>query len=506
MRHPILWQAIVWALPALVFGAVLRGILLWYSPYAYWGSDSRSFFGFTEGVLTEGYFSINEKRRYLYPILMLPISLLPGGTLRWLAVLQAGFGLSAVLAFAYVVRRCFAHWNVWIVPLSMLYAGLPIFIWYEHKLIAEGIFFPAFVWAIGGWVAFSSGRRAGFGSGRFWWFFVPFAILVLTKPAARFFWPGLLLGLLLSGAWRHLRWPHAAALAALFAAGLTVGDDNQGAWLLYTTAFPLTQLDTPLHARLKSDIREEVLHHRQHLPAYARHDKTIHNFLRSPEDFPQYPNWKALAPDEDAAAAAMKDLAIEGILARPHLFLYVSALRAAGSARLSEFKTDRFAADYFARRHRVAAGQNRNPEEMLRIAFGIRKDVPFPDLEEMACTLAPRPNWSGARFLESYASTYGSMGDLFVAGEEDSMPYPTPLGWWVLAGSALALLPMFRKTLGVWVPICIGYVVLVYLVGVQHARYFGPVWPMAMLLLPVPIEAALSFLSAASARRARHVG
>jgi len=38
-RHPLLLDAILWAIPAILFGAGLRLMLLHYSPYAYWGSD-----------------------------------------------------------------------------------------------------------------------------------------------------------------------------------------------------------------------------------------------------------------------------------------------------------------------------------------------------------------------------------------------------------------------------------------------------------------------------------
>jgi len=50
-RHPAVRDALLWAVPALLFGALLRGCFLWYSPYAYWGSDSRSYYGFTFQLL-----------------------------------------------------------------------------------------------------------------------------------------------------------------------------------------------------------------------------------------------------------------------------------------------------------------------------------------------------------------------------------------------------------------------------------------------------------------------
>jgi len=56
-----------------------------------------------------------------------------------------------------------------------------------------------------------------------------------------------------------MRWRHWAALGASIPAGLTVGDDDQGAWLIYNSAFPLTQLGSPLHAEVKAELGEWVL-------------------------------------------------------------------------------------------------------------------------------------------------------------------------------------------------------------------------------------------------------
>ena len=106
-RHPLVRDALIWAVPAVAVGIALRLVLLSYSPYAYWGDDSRSYFGFTSGVLNDFYFSINEKRRYLYPVFLLPLSLLPGGTLRILPWVQAAGGVLTILPFAYLVRRIF---------------------------------------------------------------------------------------------------------------------------------------------------------------------------------------------------------------------------------------------------------------------------------------------------------------------------------------------------------------------------------------------------------------
>ena len=178
----------MWAFPAIVVGAALRAVLMSYLPLAYWGSDSRSYFSFTEILLTEGELSLYDKRRYLYPIFLLPVTLLPGSPLAWLAWIQHALGLATLVPLAYLLRKTLVGWRVFIVPLTVLYAGMPILIWYEHELLAETIFFDAVVWMFAGWVAFASQMRVDRARVMWWWFFAAFAVVILTKPAGRFFW------------------------------------------------------------------------------------------------------------------------------------------------------------------------------------------------------------------------------------------------------------------------------------------------------------------------------
>ena len=62
-NHPVLREVLLWSLPALLVGGALRVLLLSYLPYGYWGSDSKSYYSFAHMLLTEGYVSLDEKRR-----------------------------------------------------------------------------------------------------------------------------------------------------------------------------------------------------------------------------------------------------------------------------------------------------------------------------------------------------------------------------------------------------------------------------------------------------------
>jgi hypothetical protein len=498
-RHPLLRDALLWAMPALVVGAILRLMLLHYSPYAYWGSDSRSFFGFTNGVLDDFYFSINEKRRYLYPIFLLPVTLLPGSTLRALAWIQAGMGLLTILPLAYCVRRIFVGWKWTIVPLTVLYAGLPIFLWHEHELIAETVFFDGIVWALAGWAAWVSQRDVE-RARRLWWaFFVPFAIIVLTKPSVKFYWPGLAIALVAVLAWRMLRWKEWAALGALFLAGLTVGDDDQASWLLYNTAFPLTRLETPLHADYKAEIADWVQEKRARIDDYSNEDYEVQYFLRGSDKGSARSLWNKLMKDDDEQERVYKDLALEGIRARPDLFVYIALQRLVRSANLSDFKTDRFEATYSAERFADQLARKRNPESMIRHAFALPLREPIPDAAQFTAWLAPHPDSAAAKWLIAYVRAYERAGELVVRPQGDETPIwqcrPTPLAWWLLLGIALSLVPPYLRTLGVWNVMTLGYLFAVYLVGIQQTRYIAPAWPIFLLTLGVVLDWPLRWLT-----------
>jgi hypothetical protein len=494
-RHPVLRDALFWALPALAFGLALRLLLLSYSPLAYFGSDSRSYFGFPHGVLTEFYFSLNEKRRFLYPIFLLPVSALPGGALRWLPWVQAAMGLAAVLPVAYVVRRLFRGWRWFIVPVTAACAGMPSSIWFEHEMLAECLFFQAIVWSVGGWVAVATQPDPARARRLWGWFILPFAAMLLTKPAGRFLLPGLAAGLVGVRAWRFLRLREAVAVLALLGLAGLMGDDEQGVWLLYTSVFPLTQTDSPRHAEYKAEIRDLVEESRRNLDIYSETDREIFLFLRNPKAQDARPRWRDLAKDEEDLAALYRDLALEAILAEPLRFAYLGFQKVVRSANPSEFKTERFGATYFAERFREQLEGKRTPESMVRLAFGLGREGPFPPIEAFEKRIAPRPDAAAARWLTAYADAVQRAAALVRepdAKRRGIWEYgPTPFGWWVLAAALIALAGPWRATLGVWTLAAGIYLFVVFLVGTQNVRYFAAAWPIMVLLLPLPAELAL---------------
>ena len=493
-RHPVLCDALRWVLPALVFGAALRLLLMSYCPYALWGADSRSYFSFAHKLFNHGWISLGEKRRYLYPILMVPVTLLPDGPLRWLPLLQHTFGLMTLVPLAYTVRKTLVFWRFWIVPITVLYAGFPIIVSLEHQILGTTVFFATLLWSFAGWIAWTSQSQLERARRMFWMLFIPFALFILTKPSGRFVWPGFFVGFIIVTAWRLLTWKQITALLMLLAITPTVGSKKQGAWLLYTATLPLTRLDTSQHAEYKAEIRDLVEPLRRNMGNYyVLQLKEPFHFLGDPGEQDTRPLWKALGDNERLRNRIYLDLAIEGIKARPDLFLYLGLQRIIGSANVSAFGTIHFADGYYvAHTAEYYAEAEEDEESPIRLAFALPKDGPIQSYEAYQHKLEPRPGSWQARAVQAAVGAYGTKLDLFrfPKGQERSISLvrPTFLAWWLVAGMLLSVLPCYRRTLGVWMLIAIGQLFGVFLFSVVNTHYFAPVWPVLLVLMAVPAD------------------
>lgn len=483
-----------WVVPALIFGGLVRILLINYLPYAFWGADSRSYYSFAHKFLASGALSLGDKRRYLYPLLMLPVSYFPGGPLRWLPIFQHAFGWMTLVPLTYVVRKTLALWRLWIVPVTMIYAALPIVLWSEHELVGDNLFFALLVWTFAGWSAWISQPARPRARRMFWYFLVPFALFILTKPAGRFVWPGLLLGLLVVKAWRVLGWREMVALLVVLAVTPTVGSKKQGAWLFYDATFPLTQLDTPLHADYKAEIRDLVQRYRRNLDVYhAAQRKEPFYFLRDPDEQVGHPLWQALGGNEHLKDKIYLDLAIEGVKARPDLFLYLGLQRVAFDANVSAYEVYRFDDGSFVETSVPYYKEAQESEDSpLRIAFDLPRKGPIPDYSSFQKKFEPAPGSWSARTVQGCMAAYGTKLDFlrYPPGPENqfrlSRVRPTILGCWLVAGLILAWLPRYWRTLGVWAVIALGYVFGVYLVAVENVHYIAPIWPVLFVILAVP--------------------
>lgn len=487
-------DALRWAVPALLFGAFLRILLTSYLPYAYWNADSRSFYVFTHKFIQNGSLSLGDKRRYLYPLLMLPVSYLPGPPLKWIGYLQHLFGLITLLPLAYVVRRSLVYWRVWIIPVTVIYTGLPLVLWCEHELLGDCLFFHLLIWTFGGWVAWVSQSDPQRLRRMFWAFFIPLTLFIITKPHGRFAWPGLFIGLCLIKAWQHLTWRQAVALLAILIVTPTVGSRKQGAWLFYDAAFPLTRLDTPLHADYKVAIRDRVTRFRNQLDIYHdQQEQEPYYFLRDPGKRSDDPLWKALDGKPALKDRIYFDLALEAVKSRPDLFLYMGLQKVAFDANISSYELDHFEDGIFIDRTREYYTEAFEDEKSpVRIAYGLPTKGPIPEYKEFQSRLEPaRGSWQ-ARWTRAILGTYGTKLDLLRYTDPPGQPHrlsfvrPTFLGCWFFLAIPLSLTARYRRTLGVWMILSIFYVFGVYIISVVNVHYIAPVWPIVFVLFAVP--------------------
>ncbi len=503
-RHPAVRDSLLWVLPAVVIGAVLRWMLLSYLPCANWHADSNSYFSFAERLVKDGRFDLDEKRRFVYPILVAPLAMLPGATLKWVAWAQHGFGLLTLLPLAYCVRKIFRFWKWWVIPVTTIYAVLPTILWFEHELLAEAFFFAALIWTIAGWLAWTVADPARRPS--LWWcFYVPFLLLVLTKPAARFIWPGVLFAMLVTLGWRWVRWREGISLAVAAILTLMAGRESQGSRLLYTSAFPLTRLDTSSHAELKAEIRDLVEGARGTLTrGEISDDREWKRFLEAPENQAERPLWQALGRDEKRKGQVCRELALEGIRARPDLFLLIAAQRIMLSANPDDFKAIRFDPAYLTMKFEPTYEKYRAEKNEWRLQnmFGLSRQEAPPPFATAKTWIAPDGHEGAREWMRSYVERFGETVRVVREPGQPGAPRdgtvqqmnrfaPTWLGWWILASFAISMLPGYFRKMGLWVLIATGYLFGVFLVGSANSRFFAMVWSVIVLALPVPLDALL---------------
>jgi hypothetical protein len=296
-------------------------------------------------------------------------------------------------------------------------------------------------------------------------------------------------------AWRVLTWRHWAALGALALATLTMGPMKQGAWLLYTATFPLTQLGTPLHAEYKAEIADMVKASNERLDLYYQRDGVPFTFLENPARAPDRRLWAALANDRAKQTRIYLDLATEGIRARPLTFLYLGLQRAIVSSSLSYFRLDRFTGDYYRKRteHYYADAQQ-SKTSPVRLAYGLGNG-PLPSYGEFAPELERHPGSWMSRVVQRWMGVIDNALDFqripkFPRDERTlSRSRPTLLGCWLMAAMLVAFLPAYRRSYGVWVLVLCTYVWGVFLVSQANPRYFAPAWTILIPLLALPADA-----------------
>ena len=130
-------QLLLWCLPALIVGGVLRLMLIVHFPYGYVQADTADFLITTERLLKHHSLVLHGKKSFLAPILFTIPFLLHIPALIVLPLAQHGLGMILTVLAGALTRAWFAHWRWFIVPATVLTTVNPALLWYEHALLAE---------------------------------------------------------------------------------------------------------------------------------------------------------------------------------------------------------------------------------------------------------------------------------------------------------------------------------------------------------------------------------
>lgn len=452
---------------ALVAVAVFQVWMIWEVPVCLFHSDSHTYLR-TAGMFWDNWhIGIHPKRSFLYPTLLTLLHPVPGRL--GLHILLVQHGLVLVVAWlAMRLRRDLISGGGWLDAPLVLFVGLNVpLLFYAHDMMAEigyAAAFLLFLWRLWRFLVRPGVAHA---AGVFWCAALALAIrpdgrmlvlFAMSVMAVALFWIWRRTGVP-RGLWRAIV-PLCACL------GLWLGGRvTQEGWLFFSSVFPLTNLDSPLHAELKEELRPLVEEMRQRLPGYPGLQNDVQGWLGHRKDSVG-PKWDALkvAGQNQRLHGVCRDLAIEAVLSDPVGFL-----------KLSGYKLW-----YVLSKGRKVADELR-PSAMGKDWF-----------EQMRAEPSYIPMlWGDWDTWEAWRDGFfKSQGEGRV---ERALRYLEPVTspvWWSWAG-ALALAGwaagIFRHgwRLAVWLGVAMGCLVLTYVIARGITRYllpFEPLWALGVAM------------------------
>jgi hypothetical protein len=318
-----------WCLPALIVGAVLRLGLLSAIPETYFGADSRSFFQATEKLWgLDHRLDFSEKRRWIYPLLCLPLPALPCSPALAISISQHLLGLATIFGVGWITAHYTKFRAIWVPLITMLMAIDLDLLSSEHELIADSVFLAAIVGTAASAMPPGSLRQRR----RLFGFLLMAAVVAAIKPHGRGFWLGAILAAMLIT--RHpWRWKYEAwlAVAAGIAVILSCGEKRQADWLLLNSTLPLINLDSPKWSQYRQALKPTVLRARQDFERgqYAWTQREYKVALGWGDPTLIDPVWAELTKRKGRTEymRVCSDLATEAILGRPLAFAKLTATK-----------------------------------------------------------------------------------------------------------------------------------------------------------------------------------
>lgn len=221
--------------PALLLGLWLRAQVLIATPEAMLTADTNSYWDCVSRLWNDGKFSIPEKRRWLYPLLLMPAPALPGNTPQAVALAQHALGLLAILGVGWIASHL-TRWKSFVVPIAtLLFAASPRGLAYEHQIIADSAMTNFFILA-----AAAALPLRGISQTRLAGTLALCAIVIALKPHGKPLALPIIVGAAcfagLPWRWHWANWVLSLCCVVLL---VSSGSSRQGGWLLLSSTLPL---------------------------------------------------------------------------------------------------------------------------------------------------------------------------------------------------------------------------------------------------------------------------
>ena len=482
-------QVLLLCVPALIVGLVFRISFLIAIPEVYYGSDSNSYFDAAWRLWTHGDFTLNPKRRFLYPIVLIFMPLLPGSVAVGTAVVQHLLGLVIIIGIGWVVAQMTRLPNLWVPLVTCVAAIWPRMLWYEHEMIAEVWLLAAFVAAVALAVPCGSLKDPK----RLFWFLIATAAIVACKPHGRPLWLGLMV-VAIAMAGNPLKWEKKSLALVAFAVLiiLTSGSGQQGSWLFLNSTLPFVQTEGEPYAEYRAILAPLVEKARTDLPNYAAQQSRYKKILNGsrPEIGAE---WQALAKNKDLYKKVATRLALEGVISHPLEYAHLVLRKIAAAA-------DNMAPGKISPEAFWAAQEHNNAERMkrsgeLELVYGMSID----DYKRLVAERRTATTWLASavdKLSDSFNWTKYRSG----APGQDPDINLTLLGWLLALGLVACLAPRhFVCRALLWFPVAI-YLFAIFGVGDTVRRYMHPVEWVGLVIIAIGLDSVATLLADAVAR------
>jgi hypothetical protein len=132
--------ALLFCIPALLVGLVLRVTLLAQMPRAFYHPDSHTVFETYHYFSSNWKLHVSGKKTFLAPFFYSIPALLHLPLLQTIAACQHALGLVLIVLSGLLVAYSFRWWKLFIVPVTVFVAINPTILWYEHVALPESIY------------------------------------------------------------------------------------------------------------------------------------------------------------------------------------------------------------------------------------------------------------------------------------------------------------------------------------------------------------------------------